>query len=120
MRTNVTVVVAGDRIARIVDGFANPGANDTVVDLRDATLMPGLMDMHVHITSQSSPASYAEGFFMNPADVALRATTYMEKTLMAGFTTVRDLGAGQKLNLALRDAVAKGWIRGRASSAPAA
>ena len=112
VRTNVTVVVAGNRIARIVDGFASPGAGDTVVDLRNATLMPGLMDMHVHISSQSSPTSYTEGFFMNPSDVALRATQYMERTLMAGFTTVRDLGAGSRLNLALRDAVAKDWIRG--------
>ncbi len=112
VRTNVTVVVAGNRIARVVDGFANPGAGDTVVDLRTATLMPGLMDMHVHISSQSSPTSYTEGFFMNPSDVALRATQYMERTLMAGFTTVRDLGAGSRLNLALRDAVAKDWIRG--------
>ena len=112
VRTNVTVVVAGDRIARVVDGFANPGAGDTVVDLRSATLMPGLMDMHVHISSQQSPTSHTEGFFMNPSDMALRATTYMERTLLAGFTTVRDLGAGQKLNLALRDAVTKGWITG--------
>ncbi|MDP1569619.1 MAG: amidohydrolase family protein [Vicinamibacterales bacterium] len=112
VRTAVTVVVDGTRIARVVDGYAAPAAGDTVIDLRNATLMPGLMDMHVHITSQSSPASYAEGFFMNPADTALRATTYMERTLMAGFTTVRDLGAGQKLNLALRDAVTKGWITG--------
>jgi imidazolonepropionase-like amidohydrolase len=49
---------------------------------------------------------------MNPADVALRATTYARKTLLAGFTTVRDCGAGEKLNLALRDAIAKGWIAG--------
>jgi imidazolonepropionase-like amidohydrolase len=112
VRTNVTVVVDGDRIARVVDGFTNPGAGDTVIDLRDATLMPGLMDMHVHISSQQSPTSYTDGFFLNPADVALRATQYMERTLMAGFTTVRDLGAGSRLNLALREAVTKDWIRG--------
>jgi imidazolonepropionase-like amidohydrolase len=112
LRTNVTVVVAGDRIARIVDGFATPGPNDTVVDLRGATLMPGLMDMHVHISSQQSPTSHTERFFMNPSDLALRATQYLDRTLMAGFTTVRDLGAPSRLNLALRDAVGKGWIAG--------
>jgi imidazolonepropionase-like amidohydrolase len=112
VRTAVTVVVSGDRIARIVDGYATPGAGDTVIDLRDATLMPGLMDMHVHISSQQSPTSYTDGFYLNPADMALRATQYMERTLMAGFTTVRDLGAGSRLNLALRDGVTKGWIRG--------
>ncbi len=84
-----------------------------VIDLESGTLMPGLMDMHVHLSSQQSgQAGYAERFFLNPADMALRATTYAKKTLMAGFTTVRDCGAGNKLNLALRDAVAKGWIVG--------
>ena len=77
----------GDRIVGIADGFTAPAAGDTVVDLRTATLMPGLMDMHVHISSeQSGAAGYAERFFLNPADVALRATTYAKKTLMAGFT----------------------------------
>ncbi len=113
VRTNVTVTVDGDRITGIADGFVAPAAGDVVVDLRGATLMPGLMDMHVHISSQQSGAAgYAERFFLNPADLALRATTYAQKTLMAGFTTVRDCGAGDKLNLALRDAVAKGWVVG--------
>jgi imidazolonepropionase-like amidohydrolase len=112
-RTSVTVTVDGDRIVSIVDGYTTPAPGDTVIDLRAATLMPGLMDMHVHLSSQQSGAAgYAEAFYLNPADMALRATTYASKTLMAGFTTVRDCGAGHKLNLALRDAVAKGWIIG--------
>ena len=112
-RTSVTITVDGDRIAGIADGFAAPAAGDTVIDLRTATVMPGLMDMHVHIShEQQGAASYAEHFFLNPADMALRATTYAKKTLMAGFTTVRDCGASGKLNLALRDAIAKGWIVG--------
>ena len=113
MRTSVTVTVDGDRIVSVTDGYAAPAPGDTVIDLKSATLMPGLMDMHVHLSSQQSgQAGYAERFYLNPADVALRATTYARKTLLAGFTTVRDCGAGQKLNLALRDAVAKGWIDG--------
>jgi imidazolonepropionase-like amidohydrolase len=113
VRKNVTVVVAGDRIESIADGFTAPAAGDTVIDLKNATVMPGLMDMHVHLTSeQSGQAGYAERFYMNPADAALRATTYARKTLLAGFTTVRDCGAGDKLNLAMRDAIAKGWVDG--------
>ncbi len=113
VREQVTVVVDGDRIHAISDGYVVPTPGDTVVDLRQATLMPGLMDMHVHITSEQSGAGgYAERFFLNPADVALRATTYARRTLLAGFTTVRDCGAGDKLNIALRDAVAKGWVEG--------
>lgn len=113
VRTAVTVTVDGDRIVGVTEGYAAPAPGDTVIDLREATLMPGLMDMHVHISSQQSGAAgYAERFYLNPADVALRATTYARKTLMAGFTTVRDCGAGDKLNLAIRDAVARGWIEG--------
>ncbi len=112
-RTSVTIVIDGDRIASIADGFTVPAAGDTVIDLRSATVMPGLMDMHVHLThQQQGAASYAEAFFLNPADIALRATTYAKKTLLAGFTTVRDCGASDKLNLALRDAATKGWIEG--------
>jgi imidazolonepropionase-like amidohydrolase len=113
VRTAVTVTVDGDRIVAIADGYTAPAPGDTVIDLRAATLMPGLMDMHVHLSSeQSGAAGYAERFFLNPADMALRATTYARKTLLAGFTTVRDCGAGNKLNLALRDAVDKGWVSG--------
>src|SRR5262245_19221554 len=81
-RSSVTITIDGERIVGVSDGFATPAQGDTVIDLRAATLMPGLMDMHVHLTSQQSGASgYAERFYLNPADVALRATTYARKTL---------------------------------------
>lgn len=113
VRKAVTITIEGDRITGLADGYTTPAAGDTVIDLKSATVMPGLMDMHVHITSeQSGQAGYAEGFYMNPADSALRATTYAKKTLLAGFTTVRECGAGEKLNLAMRDAIAKGWVDG--------
>jgi imidazolonepropionase-like amidohydrolase len=111
-RKNVTIVVDGERIAGVTNGFAAPAAGDTLIDLKNATVTPGWMDMHVHITGEQSPASYTEGFFLNPADQALRSTVYAKRTLMAGFTTVRDCGASDKLNLALRDAIAKGWVDG--------
>lgn len=111
-RRNVTIVVEGDRIAAVADGFATPAAGDTVIDLKNATVMPGLMDMHVHLNGEQSPTSYTERFFMNTADVALRATVYAKRTLLAGFTTVRDLGAADNVNNSLRDAIAKGWIVG--------
>lgn len=113
VRKDVTLIIDGERITGLADGFTVPAAGDTVIDLKSATVMPGLMDMHVHITSeQSGAAGYAERLYLNPADVALRATTYARKTLLAGFTTVRDCGAGDKLNLAMRDAIAKGWVDG--------
>ncbi len=113
VRKAVTLTVEGDRITGLTDGYTAPAAGDTVIDLKNATVLPGLMDMHVHITGeQSGQAGYAERFYLNPADAALRATTYARKTLLAGFTTVRDCGAGDKLNLAMRDAIAKGWVDG--------
>jgi imidazolonepropionase-like amidohydrolase len=112
-RKAVTIIVEGDRITGLADGYTAAAAGDNVIDLKNATVMPGLMDMHVHLSGeQSGQAGYGERFYLNPADVALRATTYAKKTLLAGFTTVRDCGAPDKINLALRDAVAKGWIDG--------
>ena len=111
-RKAVTITVEGERITGVAAGYSTPAAGDTVVDLKNATVMPGLMDMHVHITSEQSPQSYSEGFFLNPADFALQSTVYAKRTLLAGFTTVRDCGASDKLNLALRDAIAKGWVDG--------
>ena len=92
VRHTVTVTVDGDRITGITDGYAVPAAGDTVVDLKNATLMPGLMDMHVHLDGQQSPTTYTEGFYLNPGDYALRAAFFGRKTLLAGFTTVRNLG----------------------------
>src|SRR5690349_19201887 len=80
VRTSVTIVVDGDRIVSIADGYTRPASGDTVIDLTRNTVLPGLMDMHVHISSQQSGAAgYAEGFYLNPADMALRATTYARK-----------------------------------------
>ncbi len=111
-RKAVTITIEGERITSLADGYTAPAAGDTVIDLKNATVLPGLMDMHVHLSGEQSPQSYTEGFFLNPADFALHSTVYARRTLLAGFTTVRDCGAGDKLNLALRDAIAKGWVDG--------
>ena len=110
--TERTVVIEGDRIAAIVDGYAAPTADQQVVDLTSATVMPGWIDMHVHIASEQSPQRQVESFTKNPADYALRSTVYAHRTLMAGFTTVRDLGTGAGVAQSLRDAVEQGWVVG--------
>lgn len=112
VRQAVTITVEGERITGVAAGYTTPAAGDTVVDLKNSTVMPGLMDMHVHLSGEQSAQSYSEGFFLNPADFALHSTVYARRTLLAGFTTVRDCGASDKLNLALRDAIAKGWVDG--------
>lgn len=107
-----SIVVFGDKVSAVKPGYADPTGYDRVIDLKDRTVMPGLIDMHVHVSGESSPGAYSERFFMNPADAALRATVYLRRTLDAGFTTVRDLGAADGLALSLRDATAKGWVQG--------
>src|SRR5690606_5261858 len=86
--------------------------NDQVIDLRQHTVMPGLMDMHTHFYTQFSATVYTEPFTMNEADIALRAATFAEKTLMSGFTTVRELGDNYQISVALRKAIAKGYVKG--------
>lgn len=111
-RHQVTVVVNDDRIASVEAGYAAPAAGDRVIDLTKATVMPGFMDMHVHLDGQLSPTSYTEGFYLNPGDYALRSAYYAKKTLLAGFTTVRNVGDVGGSTLALRKAVAAGWVEG--------
>ncbi len=112
VRKAVTITVDGDRITGIADGYTAPAAGDTLIDLKNATVMPGLMDMHVHLDGQQSPETYTEGFYLNPGDYALRAAFYAKKTLLAGFTTVRNLGDTNYSTRSLRKAIAAGWVVG--------
>lgn len=112
VRTEVTIVVDGERIARIADGFLPPGPDDKLIDLKEHTVMPGLMDMHTHLQSQHSKESYSERFFLDDADYALRAAMHARTTLLAGFTTVRELGDNGRTSIALREAIKKKWLPG--------
>ncbi|HEX7630818.1 MAG TPA: amidohydrolase family protein [Lacunisphaera sp.] len=111
-RKAVTITIDGNRIAGLADGYTAAAAGDTVIDLKNATVMPGLMDMHVHLDGQQSPETYTEGFYLNPGDYALRAAFYAKKTLLAGFTSVRNLGDTAYSTLALRKAITAGWVDG--------
>ncbi|MEY4376428.1 MAG: hypothetical protein RJB26_978 [Pseudomonadota bacterium] len=111
-RTAVTVVVDGDRIQAVEAGYRAPGRADTVIELKDCTLTAGWWDMHVHITSEYSAGSALRGFQENEADVALEGAMYAERTLHAGFTSVRDLGSGFGSAIALRNAVNRGYVPG--------
>lgn len=109
-QTERTIVVEGDAIVAVERGYRRAGEGETVVDLRSHTVMPGLIDMHVHLTGETSPTEYVESFRKNPEDHAFRSAVWAERTLMAGFTTVRDVGG--PVALALRDAVNTGWADG--------
>lgn len=110
--TEKTIVVSGNKIKSIENGYiTSDNPNDTVVDLKSKTVMPGLIDMHVHMENEYNPARYMDQFTANEADVAFKSVNYAEITLLAGFTTVRDLG-GTGVNIALRNAINNNTILG--------
>lgn len=106
-----TIVVSGNKIKSVQNGFVNGSGDDKTIDLKSKTVLPGFIDMHVHIEGEFSPTRYLDRFTKNPADIAFQSTVYAERTLMAGFTTVRDLG-GSGVNIALRNAINKGVVKG--------
>lgn len=112
---SVSITIKDNKIESVTAGFTGPKEDQTLVDLKDHTVMPGLMDMHVHIMGETpakpNPDRYTEVFRKNEADFVLRATQYAKKTLHAGFTTVRDLGGGS-VSLSLRDAINAGYVEG--------
>ncbi len=110
--TEVTVRVSGDTITGIESGYTLPGGDDTVIDLRDRTVLPGLMDMHVHLTGQYSSRSNLNRFILNEADYAYDAAMYAKRTLEAGFTVVRNLGDAFNVTVALRKAIEAGDVPG--------
>ncbi|MCA1662528.1 MAG: amidohydrolase family protein, partial [Novosphingobium sp.] len=109
-----TIVVEQDRIVAVRDGIVAPDRADArVLDLSDKTVLPGLIDSHVHLTSDTGGiAGQLEELTLSPAAQAFNAQVNGMKTLRAGFTTVRNLGDGDGAVLALRDAVAAGKVMG--------
>lgn len=106
-----TIIIDGEKITAIKTGFISVDDGITVIDLKDKTVYPGFIDMHVHIESESNPKKYLARYQLNEADIAYDAAIYAKRTLMAGFTTVRDLG-GSGVNIALRNAIAQGKVIG--------
>ncbi len=111
MLSSVTIVVEGRTITDIQKGYITSGSGDKVIDLKKYTVMPGLIDMHVHLEGETRKGAVADRFIRNPADIAFESLKYAEVTLMSGFTTVRDLG-GSGVNVALRNAIASGKVTG--------
>ncbi|TDJ38316.1 MAG: amidohydrolase family protein [Gammaproteobacteria bacterium] len=110
--TEVTIRVSGDTIKGIERGYTLAGDDDTVIDLSDQTVLPGLMDTHVHLTGQYSPRSNLNRFILNEADYAYDAAMYAKRTLEAGFTVVRNLGDAFNVTVALRKAIEAGDVPG--------
>jgi imidazolonepropionase-like amidohydrolase len=107
---NAVILIDGERITAVGAGLAIP-RDARVIDLGSATVLPGFIDAHTHVTSQ--PQNYYEDIFRkSPIDVAILAHLYARRTLEAGFTTIRDVGAGEFVDVALRNAINSGAIPG--------
>ncbi|WP_411819128.1 amidohydrolase family protein [Hyphococcus formosus] len=117
---NQTVVIKDGMVERVADGFIDESAvgagdDDQVIihDLGDYFVMPGLIDGHVHITHENNPNGRLDRVQMSGADLAIKGAGYAHTTLMAGFTTVRDVGAGSSDAIfALRDGIERGDVVG--------
>ncbi len=110
-KKNMTIVVEKNKILAIENGFSQATAGDKTVDLKTRTVTPGWIDCHVHVESETKKGNVADKFILNPTDVAFESLKYVQVTLMAGFTTVRDLG-GSGVNISLRNAINKGLVNG--------
>lgn len=109
-QSEITIIVEGNKITDVKKGYLHAPSGVTTIDLKRQTVMPGLMDSHVHLSGETSKNRYVEGFVLNPEDFAFRSVGYANRTLLSGFTTVRDLGG--TIAVSLRNAINSGYIKG--------
>ncbi len=113
MQSEISITVRDNTIFKVEQGYRTSAQGTEIIDLKEHTVMPGLMDMHVHLSTVLSPTFFMEKFVMGSADYAFRSTKYAKDTLMAGFTTVRELGdQDHNVTIALRDAIKEGYVIG--------
>ena len=111
MLDKMTIIVSGTEIKGVKKGFEIPDRDNIIIDLKDSTVMPGFIDLHVHMESEYNPEKYLNEFTAEESEIAFSSIKFAKRTLMAGFTTVRDLG-GSGVNISLRNAINKGEVIG--------
>jgi len=110
-RERATIFITGDRITAVQDGWQTSG-DARVIDLKNATVLPGLIDSHTHITSEGTGNAIVRAATETPLDDAVRSTLYAKRTLEAGFTTIRNVGADGGADVALKRAINLGLVPG--------
>lgn len=111
MLGETTVVISGERIEQVTEGDQSiPGAN--IIELRNQTCLPGLIDDHVHLTDEYTGNHLVEQATLNPSDYAILSTLWAKRTLLAGFTTVRNVGDSHYNSVSLRNEINAGWVEG--------
>jgi len=110
--TEMSIVIDNQMITRVETGYIEPESDDTYLDLTGYFILPGLIDMHVHLSSEYSSKSYEESISLNSSDYAIKAVANARKTLLAGFTSVRNLGDSGNVTVSLRNAINKGVVPG--------
>ncbi len=112
IQKEVTLYIEGNSIVDIKEGYVEPGKDDDLINLKEHTVLPGLMDMHTHLTMQFGPTIYLDRFRNEAADISFKSVVFAKRTLDAGFTTVRDLGDSHNITVSLRNAINSGLIDG--------
>lgn len=115
VQSEQTIVIEDQRIVEVRNGYANPSdfAGDVkVIDLKDQFVLPGLTDAHVHLQGQLGPTNDRDKLKMSSQEIEMRSVMYGMRTLMAGFTTVRDAGSSPQEMYALRNGIENGWVDG--------
>lgn len=114
-KRNQSITIEGNRIVSVEDGFIDPASNSAstnVIDFSNRFVLPGLMDMHVHLLFELGPNTRTDALQVTTSMQAMKGAMYARRTLHAGFTTVRDLGGEPEAIYALRDAISQGMVPG--------
>ncbi len=112
LKSEQTIVIVNNEVYKVMDGYKMPkNKSDKVIDLKSKVVLPGLIDMHVHIEQEFGPRTRLNGYILDEADIAFNSVGFAKTTLLKGFTTVRDLG-GTGVNISIRKAIDAGKIPG--------